>query len=198
VTECSVVLVRHGETAWSKVGRHTGRTDIPLSPEGRADAAALAPRLAGLDFRLALTSPLRRARDTADLIGHPDAQRDADLVEWDYGDYDGLTTVDIHRTRPDWSLWRDGTPGGESVADVGARVDRVIARLRALDGAALLVAHGHLLRVLAARWLGLPPDGGRLLALSASSVSVIGWERDTPVVRLWNDVAHLSVSPELS
>lgn len=190
--------MRHGETEWSAVGRHTGRIDIPLSAEGRARATALASRLADVQSALVLRSPLARAGQTAALAGYADrAQICDDLAEWDYGAYEGLTTTEIRADRPDWSLWRDGAPGGESPDEIERRADRVIERLRAAPGDVVVFAHGHLLRVLAARWLGLPAVAGRLFALSAGSLSVLGWERETPVLRLWNDVAHNCAAPVL-
>ena len=180
-------LVRHGETEWSATGRHTGRTDLALTDEGRARAAGLRALLVDHDFALVLSSPLHRARETCDLAGFGErAETDADLREWDYGDYEGLTTPQIKEQRPDWSLWRDGCPGGEVAADVGQRANRVIAKARAATGDVLAFAHGHLLRVLAARWVGLPPTEGSLFGLDTASVSVLGWERDQAVVRLWN------------
>ena len=182
-----VVLVRHGETEWSRDGRHTGRTDVELTEQGRRDAEALGALLAGRRFALVLTSPLSRASETARLAGFGAvAEPSDDLVEWDYGEYEGRRTVEIRVERSGWTLWRDGVPGGESAADVGARADRVIARLRGLDGAAAVFAHGHLLRVLTARWLGLDPAAGRYLALDTATLSELGYERETPVVRLWN------------
>lgn len=186
-----VVLVRHGETEWSRDRRHTGRTDIPLLDEGRAHVReALAPKLAGWPFALTLCSPLGRARETAALAGlEPDAF-DPDLLEWDYGDYEGITTADIRRDRPDWFLWRDGAPGGESPDDVAARCDRVIARVVEAIGDGeddvAVVAHGHLLRVFAARWLEQPPAFGCRLWLATGSLSVLGFERETRVIRRWN------------
>jgi len=180
-------LVRHGQTEWSASGRHTGRTDLPLDDTGRDQARALSSALSGLSVAQVLTSPLVRARETCVLAGFGDRARvDDDLQEWDYGDYDGLTTDEIRATRPGWSLWRDGCPGGESATDVGARADRVVARVRATDGDTLAFAHGHLLRVLAARWLGLGPEAGALLALTTATVSLLGWEREQAVVRRWN------------
>jgi probable phosphoglycerate mutase len=180
-------LVRHGETEWSAAGRHTGRTDIALDDAGRERAKALRATLAGHSFALVLTSPLIRARETCTLAGFGDrAVADDDLQEWDYGDYEGLTTAQIRDRRPDWSLWRDGCPGGESAADVAGRVDRVITRSRDVDGDVLAFSHGHLLRVLAARWVDLPPEDGALLALETAAVSVLGWEREQAVVRRWN------------
>jgi probable phosphoglycerate mutase len=180
-------LVRHGQTEWSASGRHTGRTDLPLDDEGRQQARDLAPVLAGLPVTLVLTSPLQRARETCALAGYGDrATVDDDLQEWDYGDYDGLTTDEIRQTRPDWTLWRDSCPGGETPAQVGVRADRVIARVREGAGDAIAFAHGHLLRVLAARWVGLAPESGALLALTTATVSLLGWEREQAVVRRWN------------
>jgi probable phosphoglycerate mutase len=186
VTGPEILLVRHGATEWSATGRHTGRTDIPLSDEGRAAAATLRDRLPTAPD-LVLTSPLTRASETCRLAGLGDrAETDDDLREWDYGDYEGRTTAEIRTARPDWTLWRDGCPNGESAADVGARADRVIARLRAADGTTVVFAHGHLLRVLAARWVGLAPEAGALLALDPATLSALGWEREQPVVRRWN------------
>jgi probable phosphoglycerate mutase len=181
-------LVRHGQTEWSRTGRHTGRTDIPLEPTGREEAAGVGSALRGDRFALVLTSPLARALDTCALAGFADAAEICDdLVEWDYGDYEGMTSEQIRDVCPGWTLWTEGVPGGESPADVGRRADRVIDRARAAGGDALCFAHGHVLRVLAARWLGLPPVGGRLLALGSGSVSVLGWEREAPVVERWNE-----------
>jgi probable phosphoglycerate mutase len=179
-------VVRHGETPWSAGGKHTGRTDVPLSDNGRTQAARLAPMLARHPFALVLTSPLQRAEETSRLAGFDQANVDADLQEWDYGSYDGRTTADIRAERPGWSLWRDGCPDGESAADVGARADRVVARARDATGDVVAFAHGHLLRVLAARWIGLAPAAGALLALETATVSVLGWERDQAVVQRWN------------
>jgi probable phosphoglycerate mutase len=182
-----VVLVRHGETEWSRTGRHTGRTDIPLTQRGRREAQAVGAGLRDRQFALVLTSPLERAAETCRLAGFGGraVQRD-ELMEWDYGAYEGRKTVDIRKERPGWTLWRDGVPDGETAAQVGARVDRVIAELRSIDGDVLLFAHGHLLRVLAARWLGLESDAGRLFALDPATISTLGYERETPVIRLWN------------
>jgi len=182
-------LVRHAQTAWSLEGRHTGRTDVALLPEGRAAAAALGGTLASRRFALVLSSPLERARDTCGLCGFGDRARcDPDLAEWDYGDFEGLTTEEIRAERPGWTLWSDGVVGGETAADVGRRADRVIARARSSPGDTLCFSHGHLLRVLAARWVGLPPAGGRTLALGPGSLSVLGWEREVPVIARWNVV----------
>lgn len=180
-------LARHGETDWSAAGRHTGRTDLPLSPAGEAAAEVLAGALAGRAFGRVLVSPLRRALETCRLAGFADrAEVVDDLREWDYGEDEGRTTAEIRADRPGWTLWRDGCPGGESAAGVGARADRVIALVRATDGDVLAFGHGHLLRVLAARWVGLPPGDGALLALETATLSVLGWEREQPVVRRWN------------
>jgi probable phosphoglycerate mutase len=182
----SVVVVRHGPTEWSTQGRHTGRTDIPLDDDGRRAAAALASLLARREFALVLTSPLARARDTAALAGFADAAIDDDLLEWDYGEYEGRTTADIRGERPGWLLWTDGVPAGEDAAAVGRRADRVLARLRAADGDALVFAHGHVLRVLAARWIELPPEGGMRLALEPARPSTLGYEREVAVIQEWN------------
>lgn len=183
-----LLLVRHGQTDWSRDHRHTGRTDVPLTPDGERQATELGRALAGRGFDRVLTSPLSRAAETCRLAGFGDrAELRDELVEWDYGDYEGLTTASIREQRPDWSLWRDGCPGGESAADVGARVDRVVAELRDLDEDAILFAHGHVLRVLTARWLGLGPEGGALFALDTGALSALGWEREQAVIRLWNE-----------
>jgi broad specificity phosphatase PhoE len=185
-----VVLVRHGQTEWSLSGQHTGTTDIPLTEEGERHARALGARLSGWDFARVLTSPLARALETCRLAGLGEgAEVTADLREWDYGEYEGRRTVDIRTERPGWGLWRDGVPGGETVDQVGERADRVIAAAKGTDGDVALFAHGHVLRVLAARWIGLPPDQGARLALSTASISVLGWERETAVVERWNHTA---------
>ncbi|WCE00740.1 histidine phosphatase family protein [Streptomyces sp. HUAS 31] len=188
-------LVRHGETEWSRSGRHTSFTDLPLTQDGEEQAKSLAPLLSGRTFALALTSPLSRAARTAELAGVTGAVPDPDLHEWDYGGYEGVTTVDIHRTRPDWYLWTDGvTPGppdhpGESPAEVGARADRVLARVAAAlpDGDVVLVAHGHFLRVVTARRLGLAPADGRLFQLATGTVSRLSTEHGRPVIAEWNN-----------
>ena len=181
------MLVRHGETEWSLSGQHTGNTDIPLTENGRRQAEALGRRLAGRRFALVLSSPLARARDTCRLAGFGDAaQVREELREWDYGDYEGVTTADIRRERPDWHLFRDGCPNGEGAAEVGARVDRVIAEVRSADGDVAIFGHGHCLRVLAARWLGLPPERGGCFVLSTATLSVLSEEHGWPAVVLWN------------
>ena len=180
-------LIRHGETAWSVSGQHTGRTDVPLTQEGVRQAEALGDHLAGKRFALVLTSPRARARETCRLAGFAGAaQVDDDLAEWDYGDLEGRTGVEIRAGMPGWTIWAGPVPGGETAAQVGARADRVLARARAAGGDVALFAHGHLLRVAAARWLGLPPAEGRLFALDTASVSVLGLEQDLPVIRSWN------------
>lgn len=179
-------LVRHGPTEWSRAGRHTSVTDLPLLAESEDDARGLAPRLAGVEPALVLTSPRRRARDTAALAGFPDAEVDPDLAEWHYGDYEGLTTAQIRETVPGWTVWTHPCPGGETPAQVTARLDRVVAEARERDGVVLAFAHGHSLRALAARWLGLPVSEGRLLRLDTATISVLGHERETPVVLRWN------------
>jgi probable phosphoglycerate mutase len=185
-----LVVVRHGATEWSQSGRHTGRTDLPLLDEGRQQARELGRRLGGHHFSLVLTSPLRRARETCELAGFgPVVEECQDLREWDYGDYEGRTTDEIRSGRPGWSLWRDGVPGGETAREVGDRADRVIAAVRAQDGDVLAIAHAHVLRVVAARWVGLPAADGALLTLSTATISVLGWEREVAVVNRWNDAA---------
>ena len=183
-----VVLVRHGETEWSRTGKHTGRTDVELTEQGREQARALGDALRGRAFALVLTSPLARAHETCRIAGFGDAAQLRDeLMEWDYGQYEGRTTPEIREERPGWTLWRDGVPGGETAAEVGERVDRVIAELRSVEGDAALFAHGHVLRVLTARWLGLEPEAGRLFALDTATVSSVGYERETAVIRTWNE-----------
>jgi len=190
------VFVRHGETEWSRSGRHTGRTEVPLTEHGREQAEAVGAALEGRDFALVLTSPLGRALETCRLAGFGDRAVPRDeLMEWDYGAYEGRTTTDIREERPDWTLWRDGVPEGETIEQVGERVDRVLDELRALDGDALLFAHGHVLRVLSARWLELDPDAGRLFALDPGTISVLGHERETAVVQLWNEPAQAGTPP---
>lgn len=187
-----LVLVRHGETEWARDGRHTGRTDVPLTDLGRRQATVLGDRLAGRSFVSVQTSPLSRAADTCRLAGLGDrAQTCADLVEWNYGQYEGRRTVEIRVDRPGWTIWRDGVPGGETAAEVAARADRVIKQGLAAGGEVVLFAHGHFLRVLTARWLGLSPEAGRLFALAPATISVLGHEREQPVIIRWNDRCHL-------
>ena len=182
-----VVLVRHAETEWSLSGRHTGRSDIPLTERGRERAAALGHELEKRRFELVLTSPLVRATETCRLAGLDERAvlRD-ELMEWDYGAYEGRKTLEIREELPGWSLWRDGVPDGETAEAVAARAERVLDEIRSVTGDSLVFSHGHLLRVLTARWLGLEPQAGRLFALDPGSLSVLGYERETPVVRLWN------------
>ncbi len=180
-------LIRHGETAWSLSGAHTGRTDLPLTGEGEKKAAALRTKLAGHDFKLILTSPFQRARRTCELAGFgATAQIDPNLSEWNYGDYEGRSTNDIHRERPDWSLFRDGVPGGETVEQVAVRARAVIQRGLNADGDVAFFAHGHILRILAACWLQMPPDAARFFFLGTAGISTLGYEHETPVIVRWN------------
>jgi len=186
-------LVRHGETEWARLGRHTGRTDVPLTDVGREQARALRPQLGGHAFGLVLTSPLTRARETASIAGFGDvAVSDPDLMEWDYGSLEGRQSADIRVDYPGWTIWRGPWPDGETIDQVSGRADRIVdrARLAGETGDVLVFAHGHLLRVLAARWLGLPPASGGLFALGTGTVSVLGWERDDPVVQSWNQACQ--------
>jgi broad specificity phosphatase PhoE len=187
-------LARHGETAWSLSGRHTGLTDLPLTERGQRNARRLGQRLNGLAFAKVFTSPLQRAAQTCMLAGFGDtAEVDRNLVEWNYGDYEGRRTAEIRAERPDWQLFRDGCPGGESPDQVGARADRVVSRVRAVSGDVLLFSSGHFLRVLAARWLGLEPAAGRCFLLGTASLSALGYEHtlSEPVIRLWDDTHHV-------
>ena len=182
-----IAVVRHGQTEWSVNGRHTGTTDIPLTDHGRDEARASAPLVQALAVDHVRCSPLQRARETCDLLGLAVAPIiDPDLVEWNYGIYEGITTKEIRETVPAWTVWFGGCPDGETPEQVAARVDRVIAAARAAGGTTLVVAHGHVLRVLTARWLGLPPEDGRFFRLDTATVSLLGWERETPVVLKWN------------
>jgi broad specificity phosphatase PhoE len=184
-------LVRHGETEWSAAGRHTGRTDVPLTSAGEAEAVTLGGRLRSNRFALVLTSPRQRARETCRLAGFGDsAIVDDDLAEWDYGAAEGRTTPEIQRDRPGWSIWTDGPKDGETIDQVAARAERVIARVRSERGDTLTFAHGHLLRILAARWVDLPAVDGRILLLEPATFSILGWERETAVVERWNEPAE--------
>ena len=186
VTE-QITLARHGQTEWSRDGRHTGLTEIPLTDQGRSQATALAPALAALDPVLVLTSPLSRAAETCRLAGLGDrAEEEPGLVEWDYGDYEGLTSAQIHEDRPGWTIFEDGAPGGETPEQIGARVDGVIERLAAADGLCVAFAHGHVLRVLGARWIGLAPGAGALLGLDTATLSGLGTEHERRALARWN------------
>ena len=190
-----VYLARHGETAWSLSGQHTGLTDLPLTTRGECNARRLRERLSGLEFARVFTSPLQRARRTCELAGFGSiAEVDRDLVEWNYGEYEGLRTADIHARRPDWELFRDGFPGGESFPEIAARADRVVNRVRSIEGAVLLFSSGHFLRILAARWLGREPQDARHYLLSTASLSTLTYEHNPsePAIGLWNDTHHVS------
>lgn len=180
------MAVRHGATAWSESRRHTGRSDIPLEPEGRDQAREVGLRLAGHRFARVLTSPLARARETGALAGYADAEVCDDLREWDYGAYEGRTTADIRTQAPDWSLWRDGVPDGEALVEVGLRADRVVTLVRQAAGDVLVFGHSHMLRVIVARWIGSPATDGARFVLDPATISVLGWERQVPVVQRWN------------
>ena len=189
-----IYLARHGETAWSLSGQHTGLTDLPLTARGEENARRLQKRLTGLTFSKVFTSPLQRARRTCELAGFGKvAEVDNNLLEWNYGDYEGRRTPEIHAERPDWQLFRDGCPGGESPSQIGARADKVVGRLRPIKENVLLFSSGHFLRVLASRWLGLEPATGKFLVLSTASLSMLGYENNLsqPAIRLWNDTSHL-------
>ncbi len=179
-------LIRHGQTEWSLSGQHTGVSDIPLTEAGEQAARSLRPVLARTSFDLVLSSPLQRARRTAELAGAHDVRIDDDLLEWDYGDYEGMTRVEVRETRPDWTVWTGGAAGGESPEQVSARVDRMIEKYRALDGRIALFAHGHILRALAARWIEQPVTLGEHLPLDTARVSVLGYDRGTPTLDRWN------------
>jgi len=195
-----VYLARHGETAWTISGQHTGLTDLPLTERGERTAGRLGDRLKGLTFSLVLTSPLKRAERTCELAGFkPVAEVDKDLVEWDYGQYEGRRTAEIRAERPDWELFRDGCPGGESPQQVSVRADRIVSRIRAVTGNALIFTSGHFLRVLATRWLGLEPSVNcKYFMLSTASLSALGYEHDRsrPVIRLWNETRHVEMSQD--
>ena len=179
-------LMRHGETEWSRSGQHTSRTDLALTPEGERRAGDLKRALAGKRFAMVLSSPMRRALDTCRLAGFEPTAVTRDLCEWDYGSYEGLTSAEIQKTTPGWTIWNGTPPGGETAEQIGARVDRVIAQSASAGGDVALFAHGHVLRVLAARWLGMEPQGVRFFALSTGTISVLGWESETRVVESWN------------
>ena len=190
-----VYLARHGETEWTISGRHTGLTDLPLTERGERNARRLEERLRGVRFTKVFTSPLQRAKRTCELAGFGAvAVIDPDLIEWNYGEYEGRITADIHRERPDWQLFRDGCPGGESPYDIAIRADRAVQRVRAVEGNVLIFSSGHFLRVLAARWLGLDVTHGRYFVLSTASLSALGYEhnRFEPVIRLWDDTRHVT------
>src|SRR6478609_7366619 len=179
-------VIRHGETEWSRDGRHTSHTEVELTAEGEQVARGLEQRLEGIVFDLVLTSPRVRARRTAELAGFPDAETDDDLTEWDYGDYEGITTDEIRERDPDWTIWTHPTPGGESAEQVCERLDRVVARVRAVEGRTLVFGHGHALRALAARWLGRPVEAGQWFKLDTATLSTLGYEREHPVLQTWN------------
>lgn len=182
-----VFLVRHGETEWTLTGQHTGHTDVPLTDRGRKEAQRLSDELGDQEFAAVYSSPLSRALETCRLAGLGEqCETDQDLMEWDYGEYEGLTTAEIRGRKPNWSLWLDGAAGGESAADVGVRIDRLVKEIKEVDGAVAVFGHGHALRVFGARWVGLAPVDGRLLYLSPSTVSVLGYERATAVIHCWN------------
>jgi broad specificity phosphatase PhoE len=188
----AIYLARHGETAWSLTGQHTGLTDLPLTAHGERNARHLGERMQGMKFAKVFTSPLQRATRTCELAGFKTkAEVDPDLVEWNYGDYEGLRTVEILKAHPGWHLFRDGCPGGESPEQAGARADRVVKRAQAIRDDVLIFSSGHFLRVFAARWLGLEPAAGKFFLLNTASLSALGYERDQPVIRLWNDMRHV-------
>jgi len=190
-----VYLARHGETVWSLSGQHTGLTDLPLTPRGECNARRLAERLKPLEFVRVFTSPLQRAKRTCELAGFGSrAEVDQDLLEWNYGHYEGLSTADIQAKRPEWQMFRDGFPGGETLSQIAARADRVVERVRSVDGPVLLFSSGHFLRILAARWLGMTPQEARHFLLSTASLSTLTYEhnRSQPAIGLWNDTHHVS------
>lgn len=189
-----VYLLRHGQTEWSLSGKHTGMTDIPLTEEGKEEAKAISRAIKNVEFGKVLTSPLQRAVETAKIAGFQNREICQDLLEWNYGDYEGKKTKDIHKTRPNWNLFEDNVPNGESGEEVAKRADRVIASIQNLECNVAIVSHGHFLRVFAARWLGLPPKGGKLFYLNTASISILGFEHDSksePNIKLWNSTAHL-------
>lgn len=186
MSEVEVWLARHGETEWSRDGKHTSHTDVDLTSKGEDAARTIADRLRDVGFDLVLTSPLARARDTARLAGYTEAHKEADLVEWDYGEYEGVTTPQIRETVPGWTVWSHPSPGGETAEQIGRRLDRVISKVDAVSGRVLLFGHGHSLRALAARWLRQPVGDGRHYKLDTATISVLGYERETPVIARWN------------
>jgi len=187
-----VYLLRHGETEWSISGQHTGNTDISLTPNGRKQATLLGERLKSHDFKEIFTSPLKRAYETCELAGLlKKAKIEPDLKEWDYGDYEGLTTNQIHKQSPDWNLFSHGAPGGESLVDISARATKILFKIKSCHGDVAIISHGHFLRILAAKWLELSSSEGKHLALFPASLSILGFERDTPALELWNDISHL-------
>jgi len=190
-----IYLARHGETVWSLSGQHTGLTDLPLTERGERNARKVGERLKEVTFAKVFTSPLQRAARTCELAGFKAvAEVDHELLEWNYGDYEGRRSAEIHAVRPDWQLFRDGCPGGESPEQVGARADRVVSRVRAVQGNVLLFSSGHILRTLTARWLGLEPGAGRLFLLGTAALCILGYEHNLsePAIRLWNDTRHVS------
>jgi broad specificity phosphatase PhoE len=190
-SQTRIFLIRHGETEWTLSGRHTGKTNIPLTENGQKQAYLLTGALKSIPFQKAFVSPLRRAKETFELSKlNVKAEFDEDLVEWDYGQYEGLTSKQIHQSQPGWSIFIQGAPGGESVADVGARANRVLSRLRSFNGNVLVFSSGHFLRVLAARWLDLPPSFGKYLVLSPASISILGFEHNTPAILQWNSTSY--------
>lgn len=187
-----IYLIRHGETEWTSSGQHTGTTDIPLTEKGKEDAMKLKRELQDVSFQLILSSPMQRAFNTCELAGFAkQARLDPDLVEWNYGEYEGLTTKQIWKNDPHWEIFAQGAPGGESVADVGARATHILAKLKSIHNSVALFSHGHFLRVLAARWLGLPPNEGRLFDLHPASISILGIEHQHHVIAQWNDTSYL-------
>ena len=185
-----VFVVRHGQTEWSLAGKHTGRTDLPLTEAGKLGATKLHPVLAHLNFEMILTSPLQRAKQTAQLAGFDEAIIEPNLVEWDYGDYDGVTTHEIRKRVPGWTVFTHPCPNGETAEQVGRRVDHVIRKVRDCRGDAILFAHGHVLRVLCARWLGLPPTNGKSFILGTATLNILAYEHETPVIKVWNEHIH--------
>jgi probable phosphoglycerate mutase len=192
----TIYLARHGETEWSRTGQHTGRVDLPLTPQGEIEAQRLGERLRKLTFGTVITSPLQRARRTCEIAGFaPVAVVNPDAMEWNYGDYEGITRAQVQETRPGWKLFRDGCPNGENATDVGERADRIVEAVHSLEGNVLIFSHGHFLRVFTCRWLGIDPSNAHCLALNTAALSILGFghDEDDPVIRLWNDTHHLEV-----